>query len=229
LQNSEGWKVVFRPKNSALFNTSPGDEIMKTIRNAALFVVCLGIVAASSDSQAGCKGKGGFGGHHGHHGHHHRYRRVYVKPIPPPIVHVTVIPVGSVITLPGYFGRHPGHVLMEFGGAKVHAKVISWSHYGIKVFLPPVDLACPTAGSLIVIRWDKYAFRPFPVKFLPPMTSKPAIVPAGPPAGGPILVQPAAFGQSAGVIPTNTAPNAKIQGGTLQSGTFGQGGIPFQQ
>jgi hypothetical protein len=95
-----------------------------------------------------------------------------------------VVPAGSVITLPGYFGRHPGHVIIELAGAKLHAPVLSWSHAGITVQLPAIGLVAPVPGSLLVIRWDKYAFPPFPVKILPPVA--PQAVAGHPGFRGPI-------------------------------------------
>ena len=204
---------------------------MKTLKKAAVVTLVLGMLAATAmKADAGHKGKGSSHGHRGgHHHHHRRYRPTYhpPKPVCPPI---TVVPAGSVITLPGYFGRHPGHVILELAGAKLHAKVLGWSHAGIKILLPAIDLAAPASGSLVVIRWDKYVYRPFPVKILPPVPPQPvagqpgfpiptSVVPPVP--TGKIIVEPLGSGQqAAGLAPpaTNATP----------TGTFGQAGVPFQ-
>jgi len=206
--------------------------MMKTLKKAAVVTLVLGMLAATAmKADAGHKGKGSSHGHRGgHHHHHRRYRPTYhpPKPVCPPI---TVVPAGSVITLPGYFGRHPGHVILELAGAKLHAKVLGWSHAGIKILLPAIDLAAPASGSLVVIRWDKYVYRPFPVKILPPVSrSQPVAGQPGfptptsvvsPVPTGKIIVQPQSSGQQAtGVNPqaTNAPP----------LGTLGQNGVPFQ-
>ena len=232
---------------------------MKTLKKAAVLTLVLGMLAATAmKADAGHKGKGSSHGHRGgHHHHHRRYRPTYhaPKPVCPPI---TVVPAGSVITLPGYFGRHPGHVILELAGAKLHAKVLGWSHAGIKVLLPAIDLAAPAAGSLVVIRWDKYVYRPFPVKILPPV-APPAVAghpgfrgPSPSPQAVPSHVQhqgpQAVAGQPGFSAPTAVVPPVPAQKIIVQpqgsgqqaaglnpqatnatpTGTFGQAGVPFQ-
>jgi hypothetical protein len=99
---------------------------------------------------------------------------------------VPSVPAGTVMELPGYFGLRPGHVLLDMHGQIVHPKVVAWTPRGLVVEIPFMKLPAPVYGKLVVIGWDKFAYRPVDVKIVPPLgvpAGGPAIGPTGPPKG----------------------------------------------
>src|SRR5258705_9361246 len=101
---------------------------MKTARLIIVTAIAVGLFAFTTDAFAGGKGNGNGGGNKGNGGkfmpggsnkvilggsksnHHWHHYHSYVRYCPPVIVGVplTVVPAGTVMEVPGFFGMRPG-------------------------------------------------------------------------------------------------------------------------
>jgi hypothetical protein len=153
---------------------------MKTIRNAALSALCLVLTTAAAPSAQAEHGPHGFHGGHGH-GSSYQYGQHFH--------HFTKIPAGSMITIPGYFGEHPGHAFLFAAGAKHHLKVVAFTPKCIKLLMPFMKLAEAAPGRLLVFGLHGRVYGSFPVLMLPPVIKKTVAPPikAGP---APVKVVP---------------------------------------
>ncbi len=194
---------------------------MKTIRNAALSALCLMLATAAAPTAQAQYGPHGFHGSHGH-GSSYQYGQHFH--------HFTKIPAGSMITIPGYFGEHPGHAFLFAAGAKHHLKVVAFTPKCIKLLMPFMKLAEAAPGRLLVFGLHGQVYGSFPVLMLPPVIKKtvapfikagpapvklvPPIVKAGPP---PVKVVPPIVN----VVPppvNATSPIVKIEASPKQAG-----------
>src|SRR5207247_9071233 len=96
----------------------------------------------------------------------------------------TVVPAGTVMEVPGFFGLRPGHVILDMSGKIVPVKVLAWTPDAVVVEIPPMPLPAPVCAKLVVIGWNESPYRPLEMKVLPPMGG-PAGGPVAGPAGGP--------------------------------------------
>ncbi len=146
---------------------------MKTIRNAALSALCLMLATAAAPTAQAQDGPHGFHGSHGH-GSSYQYGQHFH--------HFTKIPAGSMITIPGYFGEHPGHAFLFAAGAKHHLKVVAFTPKCIKLLMPFMKLAEAAPGRLLVFGLHGQVYGSFPVLMLPPVIKKTVAPPikAGP-------------------------------------------------
>ncbi len=167
---------------------------MKTIRNAALSALCLMLATAAAPTAQAQYGPHGFHGSHGH-GSSYQYGQHFQ--------HFTKIPAGSMITIPGYFGEHPGHAFLFAAGAKHHLKVVAFTPKCIKLLMPFMKLAEAAPGRLLVFGLHDQVYGSFPVLMLPPVIKKTVAPPikAGP---APVKVVPPIA--KAGPPPVNAAP-----------------------
>ena len=153
---------------------------MKTIRNAALSALCLMLATAAAPKAQAEYGPHGFHGGYGH-GSSYQYGQHFQ--------HFTKIPAGSMITIPGYFGEHPGHAFLFAAGAKHHLKVVAFTPKCIKLLMPFMKLAEAAPGRLLVFGLHGQVYGSFPVLMLPPVIKKTVAPPikAGP---APVKVVP---------------------------------------
>ena len=102
-------------------------------------------------------------------------------------VPLTVVPAGTVMEVPGFFGLRPGHVILDMSGKIIPVKVLSWTPEGVVVEIPYMPLPVPVCAKLVVVGWNESPYRPLEMKVLPPMSGPggPVAGPGGP-AGGPV-------------------------------------------
>jgi hypothetical protein len=158
---------------------------MRTVRILTAVALGMALVALTGNVYA----SGGKKGNHVKGGgkvvHKHRapivkhYRPIVVVPVVP------VVPAGSAMEVPGFYGLRPGHVVLDMHGTIVHPKVLAWTPRGVVVQIPFMKLPAPVCGKLVLIGCDKFAYRPVEVKIVPPLGGPvgPAIGPAGAPQG----------------------------------------------
>jgi hypothetical protein len=170
---------------------------MKSVKILTVAALGLGLLAFTSNAFAGGgnkgsgnKGNGGPGpgksGMSGNFHKDHHFRAPIIRHYPPVVIvppPVPVVPAGTVMELPGVFGLRPGDVVLDMHGVIVHPKVLAWTPRAVVVEIPFMKLPEPVCAKLVVIGWDKFAYRPLDVKIVPPLggpVGGPAVGPAGP-------------------------------------------------
>jgi len=89
---------------------------------------------------------------------------VLFKPAPMPAAEIVV---GGVVELPGDWGREPGYACLMVGEEYAYFKVLEWTPKGVKLEVPNLELKGPLDACLRMVRFDRYAFPPIPVKVIP--------------------------------------------------------------
>jgi len=81
-------------------------------------------------------------------------------------------PAGSEIILAGEgFGPQPGQVVVHLGGLELEGEILGWYDLGVRLRLPNMPLASPTAADVIVVRGDGAAANPLKVTVTPPQAA----------------------------------------------------------
>jgi hypothetical protein len=79
----------------------------------------------------------------------------------------TAAPGGEILLAGEGFGPEPGRVLVQVGGQELDGEILGWYDLGVRVRLPNVALAGPTAADVIVVRGDSAAANPLRVTMSP--------------------------------------------------------------
>jgi hypothetical protein len=74
---------------------------------------------------------------------------------------------GELILAGEGYGPQPGQVLVNLGGLEMEGEILGWYDLGVRVMLPKLPLAAPTAADVIVVRGDGAAANPLKIVVTP--------------------------------------------------------------
>jgi hypothetical protein len=125
-------------------------------------------------------------------------RREEVLPVDPAVFEAEPAPNGAngeMLVAGEGLGPLPGQALIHVAGKEYEAEITGWYDLGARLNLPPIPVAQPATGELILVRGDGAAANPMKIRIQPQVVPpQGAPLPEPPPApGGPELEKPRTF------------------------------------